>query len=334
MARLDDPAEVATADPVAGRRYSAFGLELLSSLRIPQLFDIGEHGNGRPTVIRELPSEEARRWRYPQGDVLFDRRLPDGRLMLGVDHNDGVGYRIWSTGYGRFVVSDDALEIRAAVSRTPPSKWQRLFFAQVLPLAAALRGALLIHASAVAVDGFVYAFAAPSGTGKTSTALHLLGRGATLVTDDVLAVTGTDAPLAHPGASVVAVNSEDIAGLNRDEGALVGPVDPAIDGKAQVRIPLVTQPLPLAAVYFMERGEGTRSFVIEEIAPDPRVLLSNVFIAYLRTPAYLTAMLDGSALLSRDVRLFRVRVPATFGAAATSRELAEHIRGLKAARAA
>ena len=133
---------------------------------------------------------------------------------------------------------------------------------------------------------------------------------------------------------MVAVNSEDMAGLERDERALVGPVDAAIDGKAQVRIPPITQPLPLAAVYFMERGEGTRSFEIEESAPDPRMLLSSAFITYLRTPEYLTTMLDGAARLSRAVRLFRVRVPATFGAAATSRELAEHIRALGPARAA
>ena len=334
MPRRDDPAEVASADFAAGRRYSAFGLELLSSLEVPQLVDIDEHRTGTPTVVRELAPDEAGRWRYPRPDALVDGRLPDGRLMLGVDHAEGTGYRIWSTGYGRFTVSDDALEIRAAVSRTPLSKWQRLFFAQVLPLAAAVRGRLLLHASAVAIDGAVYAFAAQSGTGKTSTALHLLGHGATLVTDDVLAVSATDAPCAYPGASVVAVNSEDLAELDRDERALAGPVDAAIDGKAQVRIPPITGPLPLAAVYFLDRGDGTPTLEIEETPPNPRLLLSSAFITYLRTPQYLTTMLDGAARLSRVVRLFNVRVPARFGAAATARELAVHIRALGTARAA
>ena len=321
-------------DSVAGRRYSAFGLELVSSFPVPQLDDVDEHRNGLATVIRELAPAASRRWRYPYGNVLVDRRLPDGRLMLGVDHIEGVGYRMWSPGYGRFVVSDDALEIRAAVSGAALPKWQRLMFAQVLPLASALRGALLIHASAVAFGGLAYAFAAQSGTGKTSTALHLLARGGTLVTDDVLAVTGTDAALAHPGASVVSINSADLAGLHRDVRRLLGPVEAAIDGKLQVRVALVAQPLRLAAVYFMERDAGTRAFEIEETSPHPRVVLGSAFIPYLRTPQHLTAVLDGSARVARHVRLFQVRVPAAFGAAAASRELAEHIRGLDPARAA
>ncbi len=315
-------------------RYSAFGLELLSSIRVPQLSDVDDNRKGRPTVIRELAPDEARRWRYPQGDVLADVRLPDGRLMLGIDHAAGVGYRIWSTGYGRFVVSDDALEIRAAVLRTPSAKWQRLFFAQVLPLTAALRGTLLLHASAVELGGRAYAFAASSGTGKTSTALHLLGQGATLITDDVLAVTVNNAALAHPGASAVAVNREDLSGLDRHERERVGAVEAAIDGKAQVSVTPIREPVRLSAVYFLDRQLYTRTIEIEECEPSPRDLLASAFITYLRTPEYLTTMLESCARLARMVRLFTVRVPGASGAAAVSRELAEHIRTVDAARAA
>lgn len=334
MALLDDLSEVATGNSAAGWRYSAFGLALLSSFRVPQLADVGEHRDGHPTVIGPLSAETARRWRYPYGDVLIDRRLPDGRLMLGVDHVDGVGYRIWSPGYGRFVVSDDGREVRAALPRAEPWKWQRLLFAQVLPLAAALRGVMIMHASAVALDGRAYAFAARSGTGKTSTALHLLGYGATLVTDDVLAVTVGDAALAHPGASVVAVNSWDIAALERDGGAPLGRVDGGSDEKLQVRVAPVSHAVPLAAVYLLARNAETRSFEIEESPANPSAVLGCSFIAYLRTPAYLMSLLDTSAQMSRLVRLFEVRVPATLGAAAAARELAGHIGSLAAAVAA
>jgi len=315
-------------------RYSAFGLELLSSIEIPQLSGISDTRDSRPTAIRELAPDEAGRWRYPHGDVIVDRRLPDGRLMLGIDHAAGVGYRIWSTGYGRFVVSDDALDVRAAVSRTPSAKWQRLLFAQVLPLTAALRGTLLLHASAVELGGRAYAFSAASGTGKTSTALHLVGAGATLITDDVLAVTVSDTVVAHPGAPVVAVKREDLSGLDRDERGHVGAVEAAIDGKAQVRVAPAREPLPLAAVYFLDRQLYTRTIEIDKCTPDPRVLLASAFITYLGTPEYLIAMLESCARVAREVPLFTVRVPGASGAAAVSRELAEHIRTVDAARAA
>lgn len=51
-----------------------------------------------------------------------------------------------------------------------------------------LRGNTVLHASAVAVDGRVVAFVAPSGGGKSTLAALLCKQGAELVTDDVLVV--------------------------------------------------------------------------------------------------------------------------------------------------
>ena len=82
-----------------------------------------------------------------------------------------------------------------------------------------------MHASAVAFDDRVVAFSASSGTGKTSTALHMLARGARFVTDDVLAVSvGEDGILAHPARASSALRASDLAGLNHGGQAGLGRV--------------------------------------------------------------------------------------------------------------
>ena len=94
-------------------------------------------------------------------------------------------------------------------------QWQRLFFAQVLPLAAALQGLEILHASAVVLDGRALGFVAPSGTGKTSLAINLAAAGAELLTDDVLALdVSTARPTAYEGARLVNVARHEYAALD------------------------------------------------------------------------------------------------------------------------
>lgn len=52
-------------------------------------------------------------------------------------------------------------------------------------------GALTLHATAVAVDGQAVLLKGASGSGKSSLALEMMARGATLVADDRVILTGT-----------------------------------------------------------------------------------------------------------------------------------------------
>ena len=79
--------------------------------------------------------------------------------------------------------------IRSALEDREHSRWQRLMFAQALPLAATLQGLALLHASAAEIDGRAFGFIASSGAGKSSLVVHLVATGDTrLLTDDVLAL--------------------------------------------------------------------------------------------------------------------------------------------------
>jgi hypothetical protein len=306
-------------------RHYGFGLDVVSDMRVPQLPLGREPRNGLETRLTVLAPEDGAGWRYPRGDILIDRRHADGRLMIGVDRSDELGYRIWSPQHGRYAVSQDGMRIRAAVGTASAWKWQRLLFAQVLPLTAALRGFEVMHASAVAFDDRVVAFSASSGTGKTSTPLHMLSRGARFVTDDVLAVSVGDGEiLAHPGAGVVSVASADVAGLNHGGQAGLGRV---LGGyhKLQVEVRPVDRPLPLAALYVLERGNGARTLDVthEDHAAD--VLLATAFIPYLTTPGHLMGHLDACARMSAEIETFHVRVPDGMGAGRVADELRAHI---------
>ena len=64
-----------------------------------------------------------------------------------------------------------------------------LFLGGALAAAVALRGACVLHASAVQTENLVIAFVGSSGMGKTTVAALCCASGARLVTDDVLRVT-------------------------------------------------------------------------------------------------------------------------------------------------
>jgi hypothetical protein len=71
----------------------------------------------------------------------------------------------------------------------------------VLALLLHQRGLLVLHASAVSLDGGVVAFLGHSGRGKSTTAATLHARGCAVVADDVVAVDlgASGGPAALPG---------------------------------------------------------------------------------------------------------------------------------------
>lgn len=308
-------------------RYRAFGLDLVSDFRISDLpLTAGERPAASTRLSRLTSPDDLAPWGHPRGEILVDRRQANGRLMMGVDRPNEGGYRVWAPRHGRFVVSADGGAIAAALGRNPARRWQRLLFAQVLPLAAALRGLTAFHASAVALHGKVSAFVASSGTGKTSLALHLVTRGATLVTDDVLALSVTENQvIAHPGAGSVSVFESDLAALDPAERANLSRTIDA-DDKLQVSLRPVDGPLPLSGVYLLKRDPSVRRIEVTPVVPpDPDLLLGAAFIPYVREPGYLISHLDVCARIAGLVPTFRLRMPVSGGAAHVAAALERHL---------
>ncbi|HEY7018027.1 MAG TPA: hypothetical protein VH297_06120 [Gaiellaceae bacterium] len=292
-------------------RGHAFGLTLESAAEFPGLQAGSGEGSEQTTAWNEISAEEIDgAWHVADGDVLVEKRHVDGRLFLRIDHGDDLGYRIWAPYYGRHLISTDAARIDSALPRVPPARWQRLFFAQVLPLAAALRGRTLFHASAAALDGKVVALLGPSGAGKTSLTAHLVALGASFFTDDVLAFEVTESGVvAHPGPARLTIEPHELARIPSTQEARLG----GCVGRSD-KLMLEPQPypsaLPVSHLYFLRpEPAGGRIAIAEREGSPGRSLLSASFLTYLSSPDYLSRHLEVCARLDATARLYDVHLP-------------------------
>jgi hypothetical protein len=260
----------------------AFGIGLESELPFPGIQPTAEPA-ARMTSWREADPEEVEgAWELDDGELLLERRHPDGRLFLRVDGRGQLGYRIWAPYYGRHLVSAGGGSIASALPRVPPVRWQRLFFAQVLPLAAALHGLSLFQASAVAVDDRVLAFVGPEGSGKTSLTAHLVALGASFFTDEVLALEAAGADvLAHPGPSRLSLHETELRRIPSTQELRIGPCVGRSDRLMLEPEPVATA-LPLGRLYMLRPElEAERIWIEPREEPAGRSLQGSSFVNYL-----------------------------------------------------
>lgn len=117
-----------------------------------------------------------------------------------------------------FVVSLDGLRVDAYVPGERDREWAgHLFVGTTVALLIALRGALALHASAVAFGADALAIAGPSGAGKSTLAAWLVREGGALLADDILRV--------HPGSRSASCEAGAVELRMRSDVAL--PVDAA-----------------------------------------------------------------------------------------------------------
>lgn len=265
-----------------------------------------------PTAARETRWHHAsareldRAWPTGHAHRTVDLRYPDGKLFMAVEHDARSGYMVRAPRFGRHIVSSDGRTITSALPRIAPWRWERLFLAQALPLAAALHGLEVFHASAVAVRDQVVAFVGTSGVGKTSTAAHLVTRGADFVTDDVLALELTDTGvLAHAGPPRLSIDAAEVRRMPIEArprlGLLLGTFE-----KRQFAARPVGGARKLGAVYFLERASSGPAIVEVD---EPRRLLGASFIPHLRSPTRLMTHLDICASVAQTARTFVIEIP-------------------------
>lgn len=327
MAVTESPPRTSPAAPVRPTSGRAFGLELVADFALPALRPpSGSSSPRRASCWSAGAAELAEEWRTAGWTQDVELRHPDGRLFLGIKHRPDAGYLIWAPHHGRHLVSADGRIVRSAVPHRAPLAWQRLFFAQALPLAALLQGLEVLHASAVAVDGGAVAFTAASGTGKSSLAAHLVAAGATFLTDDVLALDVADGvPLAHPGPARASVEAHELDAMTAAGRSRLGRRVGATD-KPHVDVPGSSDAVPLRALYRLSRTVSPGGISIrEQVPPEPRHVLSSSFLPYVRSPARLLNQLATCAALVSSVRVFDVEIPPGAAAEATAEALLEHV---------
>lgn len=306
----------------------AFGIKLEADFPIPGLLDGATPPLRRATGKRRIHialTDTATldgAWPLQAAQRTFELRRSDGRSILTIDREPDAGYRVWIPGLGRCVISPQGKGILCAPPRGR-NRW-RLLIGQGLPIAAALQGLEVLHASAVVLGGRALAFIAESGTGKTSVALHLLSHGAQFLADDVVALEAEgEALVAHPGIGIAHVPGGEQLALRNAGVRLRRPLDPTT--KHHVALALHDRAAPLAAAYFLERTSGLDAVEIVPLdPPDARLLLGATFVAHVPTAARLIMQLDICSRIARTVPVFRVRSPREWGAAQVADRIAHH----------
>ena len=319
----------AALDPATALKEASvymFGVRVTGLPALPASPDPPRAGSARSVAIRVIGEVAiAERWDLRQARRIIDRRLSDGRLVLAVDESPGIGYRVEAPEVGVHLISADGSEVLLPESQDPDWFWQRLLFAQTLPIAATLQGLSLFHASAVRIGKHAVGVSAPSGTGKSSIATHLMAQGAGFFTDDVLAMDmDQGAVLAFAGPQFSNVEEHEVraveSGRRRRLGRLLG-----ASTKQHRRPALSRTSLPLGLLYLLERDGGAESVDIDALDRSGiATLLASAFIPHLTTDARLVGHLELCGQMASAGQIYRVRAPLHGSAAAVATVLMDH----------
>jgi len=158
-------------------------------------------------------------------------------------------------GVGRFLVRAGREIVVEPSAKATEEALRAFLLGPVLAVALHQRGRLVLHASAVALDGGAVAFLGGSGWGKSTLAGALYRRGHRLIADDVLAVSdAADGPCAWPGIPQLKLWPDTAAAL----GDAVEPL-PRLEPRRDKRVRAARErfaagPLPLRRIYVLARG--------------------------------------------------------------------------------
>jgi hypothetical protein len=229
---------------------AAFGLRFTSNFDLPG-FQQGEPAPAGAVVSLEFaaPGDIRKVW-HGDGEPVW------GTYFGGVDlfrlHAGTRGDHLFTYAGAAFHLSSSADRLLCCPGNGAPADWKRVLLDTVMYCVSLIRGGVALHASAVELPGGAVAVVSASGSGKTTLAAELIRRGGRLLTDDVLFLRSEgDKVLGCPGPPLMniplgaEIDSVTVT-MERFEGE---PESWASIARAS------TAPVPVAAVFFLHRGE-------------------------------------------------------------------------------
>ena len=245
-------------------RHAAYGLLVRTELALPELgCEAGADAEhlARTRLLRSTPEKLADAF---SGDGTQRASLSSAEGPVAVTDGRHGDLLLSSDALGEAVVAADGSAVLCAPRDEGSPLWRRFLLDTVLGTAAIRAGLTGLHAAAVSTPHGAVAIAAPSGGGKTTLAAELIGRGAELVTDDLLfLVPSLDAVLAYPGPPVMSLDREQQALAG--DGEIVGELT---DGLWVKMGRAVRGPVPLALIVWLERGASHPEVRHEPAGPD------------------------------------------------------------------
>ncbi|HEY0868779.1 MAG TPA: hypothetical protein VGD55_00125 [Acidothermaceae bacterium] len=244
--------------------YQLCGLRVASELPLHQ--DRIVEGGGPPDVVltvgesRPVPTAE------PAGVRLAEVVDDAGTRYFSFAKNADGSYVLRSYRIGDFEVSADLSRVVLHLDpNADPGFASVLATGSLLAFLILMRGAPLLHASAVEIEGRALAFVGFSGMGKSTMATIMCAGGATLITDDTLRVDldggevrcflgATETRLRTSAAELTSAFA--VGGAHRHTS----------DDREALRLAAAhTERLPLAAIVIPQPVKQTEEVVVERL---------------------------------------------------------------------
>jgi hypothetical protein len=246
----------------------------------------------------------------PPGEVVVRLNLHD-RVWYSATHNGG-GYTLRFPNLCDFALTEDGSTITwHPLEAVDEGLIGMMVKGTVLSFALSLRGELLLHASAVAIDGGAVAFAGLSGMGKSTAAALLCAGGAPLLADDALRVDLGSPVMCFRGATSLRLreSAESILDLF-DARPRVGET---ADGRLAVYPPSGESPLPLSAVVVPQPDREIDRVTIEPILGAEAFWMMSRFgrVMGWQQQRMIQQQFSQISRLVRESKILRARIPWT-----------------------
>ena len=226
---------------VAVHFYRVAGLAVASEIALPGAIAAAEPANATPDIVVRAGS-------VPEALPQASARGPTWEIA-------GDKFLLHIPGVARFLLSGGREIVFAAAAGVDAADISIFLAGTVLGILLHQRGQVVLHASAVRVNGKAVLFCGASGAGKSTLAAALAQRGFPLVTDDFCAVTkgGAGAPMVQPDGRNLKLWAQTIEKLDLAErrGA---PVRNCLQKFFVEPAAVFSEPLPLAAVYALREA--------------------------------------------------------------------------------
>ena len=273
--------------------YSVFGLRLQSELELPELLEA--EGSSLPQVLVRIG------------------KVPDAPNSGAGPHWTEGGLLLVIDQAGRYFVKDGSVIIVEPQAGVPDANLRLFLLGSAMGALLHQRGLLPLHANAVEIDGWAFAFMGESGAGKSTLAAWFHDRGFRVLADDVCVVNFDEGgqPQIRTGISRLRLWRDALNATGRNPSAyqrsFFGDVARDKYDVPLASLGLTDTPITLAAVYLLEKGQSLSIDRLTGVAAAEVVFANTYRGAFVPKAGTSHEHWSASVRLVRGTSIFRVR---------------------------